>query len=85
MLDIECLDRIYLNGHVPGLQVAGQVVGFMTGHLGFPIPPAIMDRIGTSFRRAVSRFAEDNHVPVIRFEKPGFRSWWACGWPEFAV
>jgi hypothetical protein len=25
-LDLECLDRIYLNGYVPSLQVAGQVV-----------------------------------------------------------
>jgi hypothetical protein len=24
-LDIECLDRIYLNGYVPNLQVGGQV------------------------------------------------------------
>ena len=28
-LDIECLDRIYLNGYVPNLRV-GQVVSFMT-------------------------------------------------------
>jgi hypothetical protein len=24
-LDIECMDRIYLNGYVPALQVGGQV------------------------------------------------------------
>ena len=43
-LDIECLDRIYLNGYVPNLQVGGQVVSFMTQHLGLLIPsPAIMD------------------------------------------
>ena len=42
-LDVECLDRIYLNGYVPNLQVGGQVVSFMTQHLGCPIPsPAIM-------------------------------------------
>ena len=28
-LDIECLDRIYLNGYVPNLQVGGQVSSFM--------------------------------------------------------
>ncbi len=32
-LDVECLDRIYLNGYVPNLQVGGQVVSFMTAHL----------------------------------------------------
>lgn len=72
-LDLECLDRIYLNGYVPNLQVGGQVVSFMTGHLGLPIPsPAVMEKIGTRFRRAVTAFADDNHIPVVRF-KPGAR------------
>jgi hypothetical protein len=69
-LDLECLDRIYLNGYVPNLQVGGQVVSFLTRHLGNPIPsPAIFEKIGVAFRKAVSRFAEDEHVPVIRFTK----------------
>lgn len=70
VLDVQCLDRIYLNGYVPNLQVGGQVVTFMRKHLGYPIPsPAIMERIGTSFRRAVTAFAEDEHLPVVRFAK----------------
>jgi hypothetical protein len=69
-LDLECLDRIYLNAYVPNLQVGGQVVSFLTAHLGNPIPsPAIFDKIGTAFRRAVSRFAETEHIPVVRFGK----------------
>ena len=69
-LDIECLDRIYLNGYVPKLQVGGQVVGFMTRHLGYRIPsPAIMEKIGTRFRRAVHAFAATNQVPIVRFAK----------------
>ncbi len=69
-LDVRCLDRIYLNGYVPKLQVAGQVVGFMTRHLGLPIPsPAIMEKIGARFRREVSKFAQDNRVPVVNFDK----------------
>ena len=45
-LDLECFDRIYLNGWVPILQVPGQVVNFLTRHLGFPIPsPAILEKI----------------------------------------
>src|SRR5215204_7471037 len=67
-LDVECLDRIYLNGYVPNLQVGGQVVLFMTQHLGKPIPsPAILEKIGTRFRQAVTRFAEGNRIPVVRF------------------
>jgi hypothetical protein len=37
VLDIECLDRLYLNGYVPTLQVAGQVVTFLHDHRGMPI------------------------------------------------
>jgi hypothetical protein len=69
-LDVECMDRIYLNGYVPNLQVGGQVVSFMTAHLGYPIPsPAILEKIGSAFRRAVDRFAADNKIPVVRFSK----------------
>ena len=69
-LDVECMDRIYLNGYVPNLQVGGQVVSFMTAHLGYPIPsPAIIEKMGTAFRKAVDRFAVDNMIPVVRFGK----------------
>ncbi len=69
-LDIECLDRVYLNGYVANLQVAGQVVSFMTRQLGCHIPsPAIMEKIGTRFRRDVKAFAEPNQIPMVRFRK----------------
>jgi len=70
VLDIECLDRIYLNGYVPLLQVGGQVITFLRGHLGMPIPsPAVIEKIGTRFRQAVARFAEMNDIPVVKFKK----------------
>src|ERR1700675_205254 len=70
VLDVECLDRIYLNGYIPNLQVGGQVASFMTAHLGYPIPsPAIMEKMGTAFRKAVDRVADDNKIPVVRFGK----------------
>jgi hypothetical protein len=69
-LDLECFDRIYLNGWVPNLQVPGQVVSFLTQHLGFPIPsPAVLERIGLGFRKAVTEFAAEGDIPVIRFVK----------------
>jgi len=69
-LDIECLDRIYLNAYVPILQSSGQVVAFMTQHLGLPIPsPALMEKISTKFRRSVASFAEANGIPWVRFAK----------------
>jgi hypothetical protein len=60
-LDLECLDRVYLNGYVPNLQVGGQVVTFLTQHLGNPVPsPALFNPIGERFRAAVDRFAAAN-------------------------
>jgi hypothetical protein len=65
-LDLECLDRVYLNLYVPNLQVAGQVVTFLQ-HRGYPIPsPACLRLIGEEFRRSVQSYAEANDIPVIR-------------------
>ena len=70
VLDLECLDRIYLNAYVPNLQVSGQVWRFMTDHLGLKVPsPAVMERIGNRFRDAVKSFASDHKIPVVRFAK----------------
>ena len=69
-LELECLDRIYLNGYVPALQVSGQVFTFLTRHLGKPIAsPAVFEQIGNRFRRAMTAFAQANDIPVIRFGK----------------
>ena len=68
-LDVACLDRIYLNGYLPTVQVPGQVVQFLQ-HRGFPIPsPAVVEKMGTRFRDAVKTFAEVNRIPVVRFGK----------------
>jgi hypothetical protein len=70
VLDVECLDRIYLNGYVPMLQVGGQVITFLHGHLGMRIAsPAVLEQIGTRFRQAVARFAESNDIPMVKFKK----------------
>lgn len=69
-LDLLCMDRIYLNGCVSTLHVGGQVVSFMTQHLGLPIPSAaVMEKIGTGFRRGVDRFAQVHKIPVLKFTK----------------
>jgi hypothetical protein len=53
VLDLECLDRVYLNAYVPNLQVGGQVVSFLTAHLGIRSRPR---RSSTrSGRRSVGR------------------------------
>jgi hypothetical protein len=68
LLEIDCPDRIYLTLSVPNLMVGGQVVSFLTQHEGKPVPsPALLDRRGQAFRRAVESFAHANDIPVIGF------------------
>ena len=70
-LDVECLDRIYLNGYVPNLQVGGQVVVVHDRASGLSDPVAGdhgEDRHRVP-RGRWTAFAEDNHIPVVRFGK----------------
>jgi hypothetical protein len=70
VLDLECLDRIYLNAYVPALQVGGQVINFFTQHRGQPIAsPALFQQMGDAFRAAVATFARRHKIPVVRFAK----------------
>src|SRR5215469_10008588 len=65
VLDLECLDRLYLHGYLGQLQVGGQVIQFLN-HRGYPVPsPACLQQIGDAFRRRVASFAEANHIPVV--------------------
>jgi hypothetical protein len=41
-LQVECVDRLYLNAYCPLLQVGGQVVQFLTGHLGPSDPVSVV-------------------------------------------
>ncbi len=69
-LDIECLDRIYLNGYIPTLQVPGQVVNFLTTHRGHEIPsPVLLGRLGQQFVAAVKGYAEQRDIPIVHFER----------------
>jgi hypothetical protein len=59
-LDIQCLDRIYLNAYVLKLQSSAQVVAFLSGHLGYPFPSsALFNQIGSGFGARIT--------PVIIF------------------
>ncbi len=75
-LELECVDRLYLNAYVPSLQVGGQVVRFLSGHLGNPVPsPALFARIGNRFCREVKAFAAEQGIPILRLKKPDRSRW----------
>jgi len=54
---------------VPELQVGGQVVTFLTGHLGYPIPsPALFANLGNKFRAKVTKFGRQHCIPMVQFK-----------------
>ena len=76
VLEVDCVDRMLLNAYVPNLQVGGQVVRFLTEHLGNPVPsPALFSQIGNRFRREVNAFAAANDIPILHLAKPDRSRW----------
>jgi hypothetical protein len=70
VFEIECIDRMYLNVYVPGLQHAGGIVGYVQQHLGLPIAStAPLGKITEAFSAAMRRFAVDQGVPWVDFVK----------------
>ncbi|MCL4517070.1 MAG: hypothetical protein M1379_16025 [Firmicutes bacterium] len=69
-LEVECIDRIYLNGYIPSLQTGGNLVTFLTKHREQPIPsPALLGKISEEFRADVKQFATENSIPIIEFKR----------------
>jgi hypothetical protein len=69
-LEIEGLDRLYLNVYVPRLQHVGGVVGFFRSHRGQPIASsALMAPISLAFVAAIERFVHEQGVPLLTFSK----------------
>jgi hypothetical protein len=69
-LEIECIDRMYLNLYQPKLVYPGGVVGFFKHHRGMPFASsALMDPITKEFVAAIHRFIRDEHVDLVHFAK----------------
>ena len=67
-LEIEGIDRLYLNVYVPQLQHVGGVVGFFRAHRGQPIASsALMAPISLAFVAAIERFVREEDVPLLTF------------------
>ena len=67
-LEVECLDRLYLNGYIGKLATSGGLVTFMRGQMGKPIPsPVVLGQITERFREAVKSLAQRQQIPVHEF------------------
>ena len=70
VFEVECIDRMYLNVYVPGLQYEAGLVAFVHQQLGLPIAStAPLGKISDGFSDGMHRFARDQHVPWVDFTK----------------
>ena len=68
-LEVECLDRLYLNGYIGKLATSGGLVTFMREQLGKPIPsPVVLGQVTERFREAVRAKAERESIPIYPFD-----------------
>lgn len=69
-LDIECVDRVYLNGYVKNLQMPGGLINFIREQMGFPIPsPMLLAPVSEAFRARVEKFAEEQSLTIVNFAR----------------
>jgi hypothetical protein len=69
-LDLECVDRVYLNGYIPALQFSGGLVYFLEHHRGQLIAsPVLLGEITQAFANQVEALAKQEGIPLVRFEK----------------
>src|SRR5215469_5640621 len=68
-LEVECLDRLYLNGYIGKLATGPGLMMFMRGQLGKPIPsPVVLGQVSEKFRQAVKAQAEREQIPIYQFQ-----------------
>ncbi len=69
-LEIEGIGRMYLNVYVPALQRAEGVASFFRSHRGHQFASsALMAPITKTFIAQMERFAQQQNVPLVVFEK----------------
>ncbi|HYN25779.1 MAG TPA: hypothetical protein VES69_12130 [Pyrinomonadaceae bacterium] len=69
-LKCRAIDRIFLQAYLPKLQSVGQVCTFLRWRRKFKIPSsAAFGKIGEEFVKAIHKYAQENKVPLVHFEK----------------
>ena len=69
-LELECIDRMYLNVYVPMLQSGAGTAYFFRKVRGNPVPSsALMEPMTRRFVAALRGFARDGGIDLVRFER----------------
>src|SRR5579862_8792398 len=68
-LEVECLDRLYLNGYIGRLATGLGLSMFMRDQLGKPVPsPVVLRQASEKFRQSVKALAERESIPIYQFD-----------------
>ena len=69
-LEVEEIDRLYLNGYIPTLQAPGMFAHFVREILGMPIvSTSCVADISRSFVKQIEQFAKDEGLEIIKFSR----------------
>jgi hypothetical protein len=69
-LQVDCIDRLYLNGYVPVLQRPQNLWWYLVKHKGYPVPsPVLLKKWVDTFVADIRGFAARNQIPLIQFER----------------
>jgi hypothetical protein len=69
-LEVEGIDRMYLNVYVPRLQIVEGALGFIRRHRGHPVASTRMiEPLTREFVAAIEKFAHDQTIPMVCFDK----------------
>ena len=69
-LEVEGIDRMYLNVYVPRLQIVEGVLGFIRRHRGHKVASTRMvEPITRRFVAAIEKFVHDHGIPLVSFDK----------------
>jgi len=69
-LELEGIDRMYLNVYVSKLQCESGTASFFRYHLGYPVVSSVlMASITKTFVEDIDQFVRKNHLPLVEFKK----------------
>src|SRR6201981_2498179 len=70
VLELECIDRMYLNAYVPQLTSEAGVAGFVRGYLGHRFAsPKPLAQMTERFVESIMQFGLDHQIDLVRFKK----------------
>jgi hypothetical protein len=70
VLELECIDRMYLNAYVPQLTSEAGVAGFVRGYLGHRFASTKqVAQMTEAFVESIMQFGLDHKIDLIRFKK----------------